>query len=362
MEISLESVSFFDFGDRSVGSKQKLEKYLDKTNLTITPGSVVAIVGSPSHSQHLLELIALRKRHGHIAGRVHHDNSTRKNGSYFRDIAYVRDFDSHYFDYLTVFDFLWWAARLRLSVSLAECSTRAREAALLVDLNCLSWVRELNSGQRILLALAAELVSAPSLICVQSPIDFKEEAHALAVAKMFAKVAHRPHTSTTVVFSCLAPSVGVLRHTDQVVVQFEAKVLYSSGTLFDRSEDVLGGSGREGRGEGEGEGEVVTQTLDVLATISRELLRAGHGASYCLGKGQAAARTGRRAPSYFLRESSKLAARICKHVEELHRLLALAPPPPPRGPQADGEGRCGAVLYCAVLLLVASIMERSQCC
>jgi ABC-type multidrug transport system ATPase subunit len=328
MEVSLQSVSFFDFDVNvpDLGSKKKMEKYLDKASLSISAGSVVAVIGSPTYSRHLLELISLRKRKGHIAGHVNHDSSIRKNGSHFRDIAYVKDFDSHYFDYLTVFDFLWWAARLRLTLSLAECSTRAREAALLVDLNCLSWVRELNSGQRILLALASELVSSPSLICVESPIDFKEEAHALSVAKMFNKVAHRVNTSTTIVFSCLAPSYRVLQCVDQIVVQFEAKILYSSGMLFDKSEFVLH-PGRDDSTKNPQKQETVNKILEVVSTVSREILRSGYGSSYSLGKGTGmpSVTSGRRggsvtAQSHFLRENVKLLARVEKHVEELVKL------------------------------------------
>lgn len=331
MEVSLQSVSFFDFDTNvPLGSRKKLEKYLDNASISISAGSVVAIIGSPTYSRHLLELVSLRKRKGHIAGHINHDSSIRKNGSHFRDVAYVKDFDSHYFDYLTVFDFLWWAARLRLTLSLAECSTRAREAALLVDLNCLSWVRELNSGQRILLALASELVSSPSLICVENAIDFKEEAHALSVAKMFTKVAHRVNTSTTIVFSCVAPSYHVLQCVDQIVVQFESKILYSSGRLLDKSELVLY-PGRDYAAENPQTQDTLDKILEVVSTISREYLRCGYGSSFCLGDGTNPAYvSGSRrggvvtAQSHYLRENAKLKARVEKHVEELMRLQSVA--------------------------------------
>jgi ABC-type multidrug transport system ATPase subunit len=328
MEVVLNDVSFFDHdhetrsGSSGSGSgngsgsgsgaaysarfrlrgphkRGEMRQYVDKASLHLQPGSVTALIGSPEETSHLLEIIGLRQHSGFIGGSIYHDNSIRKNGSCFRDIAYVKDFDSNFFGHLTVEAFLMWASQLRLALSEAECSARAREAAKILNLEGHVQIKDLRRGQRILLSVAAELVENPTLICIDSPIDFMEESHVSAVVRAFNKISHRQNTSTTIVFTAIAPSANSLKYIDQLALFFNTKLLYSSGEMFDYKNPKLGniskghGNSKFGNGYHKKMGiagekdenalkfrQIVAECQDVLCTLFRDISRSGYGTTY----------------------------------------------------------------------------------
>ena len=71
-------------------------------------------LGEGIGQKRLLECIALRPMDGYMAGNIQYDNALRKGGE-FKDIAFVTsDIGAiHHFDSLTVFDYLYYCARLR---------------------------------------------------------------------------------------------------------------------------------------------------------------------------------------------------------------------------------------------------------
>jgi ABC-type multidrug transport system ATPase subunit len=183
MEIKLENVSYFDHEVLSgdwIHSPHKVNKHLDNCSLSINSGSLVGIIGSSHETIYLLKLIGLQySNSGHLLGHLRHDNSLRKNAASccYRDIAFLPlQFNCQYFHHLTVYNYLYWSAQLRLSLSvtngtLSECANRAREVCHLVELNSSSFIHELETGQIFLLSLATELLTSPTLICIESPID-----------------------------------------------------------------------------------------------------------------------------------------------------------------------------------------------
>lgn len=308
MEVVLKDLSFFDYEANSdniytltnKGRKGDLHKLVDKVCLRLQPGSVTALIGSPHESRALLELIGLRQRNGFIVGSIYHDNSLRKNGSCFRDIAYVKDFDSNFFGHLTVEAFLVWAAQLRLTLSEGECSARAREAAKLLNLEGHVHIIDLHKGERILLTVAAALVDNPTLICIESPIDGMEESYVRSVVQAFSHISHRQNTSTTIVYSALAPSPSSLQHTDHIALFFNTKLLYTSGEMFDYKNPHLGvvhnihsssfsDSKRKLALSEDDEAaadeaakfrKVIAESRDLVCTIARDISRSGYGTSH----------------------------------------------------------------------------------
>ena len=307
MEVILKDVNFYDdeiendkniyLSLRNIRKERSLHKFVDGVTLRLQPGSVTALIGSPLETRILLELIGLRQRNGFIIGSIYHDNSIRKNGSCYRDIAYVKDFDSNFFGHLTVESFLSWAAQLRLSLSEAECNSRAREAAKLLNLEGHIRIKELQKGERILLAVASELVENPTLVCVESPIDNMEESFANDVVKAFSAISHRQNTSTTIVFTAISTSNSSFDHIDHVSLFFNAKLLYSSGELFDYKNLHLGdmstafGMGfSDSRRKVEADGDMsenqkaflsaLSECRDIICTIFRDISRSGYGTSY----------------------------------------------------------------------------------
>lgn len=310
MEVVLKDVSFFDPEVEhnsnlytNLNRKRKhgeLHKIVESLSLRVQPGSVTVLMGAPQETRPLLELIGLRQRNGFIVGGIYHDNSLRKNGSCFRDIAYVKDFDSNFFGHLTVEDFLGWAAQLRLSLGEAECAGRAREAAKLLGLEGHVCIADLHRGERILLAVAAELVENPTLVCIESPLDGLEESHVAGVTRALSTISHRQNTATTIVFTALAPSAASFAHIDHVAVFFNTRLLYSSGEMFDymnphwQGQSDNTGSGDNDRArrklvmddDGGDERappafrEVILECREVLCTMSRDISRSGYGTAH----------------------------------------------------------------------------------
>lgn len=94
---------------------------LDKISLRITPGSVTAIHGYGAGCSALISILSLQHvGTGHVTGSVLYDQSIRSPGAYC-DIATCSKLPLNAFFDLTVFDYLFWAARLRVNASDIEC-------------------------------------------------------------------------------------------------------------------------------------------------------------------------------------------------------------------------------------------------
>lgn len=242
MEIKLENVSYYDHeiikGD-CLNSPHKIHKYLDNCSATITSGTLVGIIGSPSETKNLLQLISLRNLSGQVLGHIQHDNSIRKIGtSCYRDIAYISSTSSancQYFHYLTITNYLLWSIQLRsILSSLSEYTNRVYEICHLLDLNGSLHIHELEEGQLFLLSLATELVTNPTLICIESPIDNLDEYSSILIIQTLQKIAHRFNTSTTIIFTALGPSSTIYSYLDQIIIFYINKILYSSKGFFEK--------------------------------------------------------------------------------------------------------------------------------
>jgi ABC-type multidrug transport system ATPase subunit len=191
--------------------------HLRDASLTLRPGSVSAIIGCGSGYKKLLECIALRQNEGFMSGSIHYDNSVRQSGA-FRDIVFVADTGGSHFDSLTVFDYLFFAARLRISQGKIECRERARVATKLVGLDGSSRIQTLNATDLRLLTIAGELVGMPTLICISSPLEGLDAAGAIDVMHALYKVAKRQSTPTTVVYCVDGLNNDMLRYVDNVFI------------------------------------------------------------------------------------------------------------------------------------------------
>ena len=118
MEIKIDNVSYLVVKRNhlisSNNNTNKTELLIQDVNISLEPGSVTAFVGNSVGQKRLLECIALRPMDGYMAGNIQYDSASRKGGS-FKDIAFVTsDMGSvHHFNSLSVFDYLYYCARLR---------------------------------------------------------------------------------------------------------------------------------------------------------------------------------------------------------------------------------------------------------
>lgn len=145
--------------------------HVREVSLTLRPGSVSVFMGCGDAHKRLLECIALRQNEGFMCGSIHYDNSIRHSGA-FRDIVFVSNVGGAHFDSLTVFDYLFFAARLRISQgNNVECRERARVATKLVNLDGSASIASLSPTDLRLLTIAGELVGMPTLVCIQNPLE-----------------------------------------------------------------------------------------------------------------------------------------------------------------------------------------------
>ena len=94
---------------------------LDGISIRFAPGTVTAIYGYGDGCAALLSILsAQQKTAGHISGSVLYDDSIRSVGAYC-DIARCSTLPLTAFSDLSVYDYLFWAARLRVNVSRPEC-------------------------------------------------------------------------------------------------------------------------------------------------------------------------------------------------------------------------------------------------
>ena len=141
---------------------------VDKISLNLKPASVTAIMGLGPGPKSLLKLIALRHKFGIATGKILYDGVERSN-DFYKDIAFIHDVGIFDFDGLSVFDYLYYGAKLRIEHSATECRERARQAAKALDLQVATKLGKLTKGELRLLAIATELVANPTLMCIVDP-------------------------------------------------------------------------------------------------------------------------------------------------------------------------------------------------
>jgi ABC-type multidrug transport system ATPase subunit len=200
--------------------------HLRDVNMALRPGSVSTFMGSGVGHKKLLECIALRQTEGFMAGSIHYNNSARHSGA-FRDIVFVSDTGGSHFDSLTVFDYLFFAAKLRISQGNIECRERARVATKLVNLDGSSKIQTLNNTDLRLLTIAGELVGMPTLLCILNPLEGLDAAGAIDVMHALYKVSKRASTPTTVVYCVDGLNSDMLRYVDNVCIFNACKLVQS---------------------------------------------------------------------------------------------------------------------------------------
>lgn len=142
MEVVLKDISFWDSplgsaasrisailspkNSRATGGRgsQLRKLLLDGVSIQFSPGSVTALHGYGGGSSALLSILSAQRQQqyavGQVSGSILYDQSIRSLGAYC-DIACCSKIPFDYLFDLTVYDYLFWAARLRVTVSAAEC-------------------------------------------------------------------------------------------------------------------------------------------------------------------------------------------------------------------------------------------------
>lgn len=107
--------------DHKVAVPELRKILLNDASIRFSPGSVTALYGYGSGSIALMNILKTQQKVvGHMSGSILYDHSIRSVGAYC-DIACVSKLPLAAFFDLSVHDFLFWAAKLRINVSSTEC-------------------------------------------------------------------------------------------------------------------------------------------------------------------------------------------------------------------------------------------------
>jgi ABC-type multidrug transport system ATPase subunit len=213
---------------------------LSQVNLRIKPGHVMVLTGIGIGHKCLLECIAVRQREGLMSGKILYDGAVRRNGI-FKDIVLIHDLGVSHFGSLTVFEYLFYGARLRIYHEVLECRERARQAAQVVGLDQHRTISSLNKSELRILDIAVELVSNPSLICLIDPTEGLDAAGKLQVMRVLYSIAKRVSRNTTIIYNCSSFNEEMQRFINQIAIFSgnELKFASSMDRFFLRSNNPL---------------------------------------------------------------------------------------------------------------------------
>lgn len=216
--------------DDDMKKSKRIEMILSKVSFHCKPASVTVLFGSGYENQkRLIECIALRQKEGYLSGKILYDSLQRKNG-WFKDIVHI-SFNSNsqlserYYSRLSVFEYLYYGARLRISHGEVECRERTRNAIKIIGLNSTAIVNELTSSEVRLLSIAVELIGFPSLLCLENPIDGLDASGSIEVMAALRKIAKRPSMPTTIIYVVKYLDHDMLRYIDNVVLFTQHKLV-----------------------------------------------------------------------------------------------------------------------------------------
>lgn len=223
MEVKVQQISsllqtkneFANKRKRIVECDQKSILLLDKTSIHLEPGTVTALMGLGKSNKCLLECISLRKAANVLDGKMLYDGDTRNVGIY-KDIVLINDIGIVHFESLTVFEYLYFGARLRVICSTSECRERARLAARLVGIDGGVQIGQLSTADVRILSIAAELVGNPTLVCLTNPTEGLDAVSTLRVLRVLYKIAKRISMPTTIVYTLSSVCDDMVLHIDNL--------------------------------------------------------------------------------------------------------------------------------------------------
>ena len=200
---------------------------------TITPGTLLGVVSKHSdRAVALLEMLAGRLIPQQ--GQVLHDERPADEGTGRHRIGYV-EADHPLDGGLTVWQHLRYCARLRLPSDMepARLDTLLATTLAQLGLDKLRRIRlaRLDAAHRRLVAIAAELVTRPALLCLDSPFTELDDDQAEALLRRLKRLAR---TGTTVIVT----GIGLAEHDAfDEVIDLDQSLAVSPSRLRQQQQD-----------------------------------------------------------------------------------------------------------------------------
>ena len=215
------------------------KKLLDRVSLTVYPSEFVGVMG-PSGSGKTTFLLALNGYLPPQAGRSLINGQSLYTTSYnkFRNsIGYVPQDDILHPE-LTVFEALYYTAKLRLPTDTTEKEISDRIVSVLIQLGLINLQKNIDirnviigsaekkgisGGQRKRLNLAMELLTDPSLLFLDEPTSGLSSEDAVIVMDVLRALANKGKTIILVIHQ---PSLEIYQKLDNLIVLSCGKLMY----------------------------------------------------------------------------------------------------------------------------------------
>ena len=234
IRIAAEGITFEIYDKKAHAAK----KLLDNVSLTIYPSEFVGVMG-PSGSGKTTLLLALN---GYLSPQTGHSlingQSLYDNYDAFRKcIGYVPQDDIFHTE-LTVFEALYYTAKLRLPLDTTKQEISARIGSVLTQLGLIDLTKDIDTrnisigsaekkgisgGQRKRLNLAMELLTDPTLLFLDEPTSGLSSEDTLIVMDMLRALAN---SGKTIILVIHQPSLEVYKKLDNLIVLSCGKLMY----------------------------------------------------------------------------------------------------------------------------------------
>jgi len=215
--------------------KKKTQTILHNLNGCVKPGELIAVIGpSGSGKSSFLNCISGRNVEG-VSGEILF-NDVKRPVNFARFTGYVIQ-DDLYFESLTVFETLKFAANLKLpsSFSTSDKVQRVNDIIDELDLSkCKDTIigtvgKGISGGERRRLAIGLEIINQPSLLLLDEPTSGLDSASALMVGKILKRLAQT--RNITILCTVHQPRYSLATMFDKIYFLGKGHELYFGPTI-----------------------------------------------------------------------------------------------------------------------------------
>lgn len=222
IELSFQDVCY----DVDKPKSQEKLRLLKNVNGIFRSGRMCALMGSSGAGKTtLMDVIAMRKTSGDIKGTILMNGWKQEAVSFRRSSGYVEQFDVQSPE-LTVFETIYFSARLRLDAKLVPSESRCklfvekviRDMELTKLRDCLVGTEEaggLSFDEKKRLSIAVELAASPSIIFLDEPTSGLDSRSALVVVQSLRRIVDEGRTVCATIHQ---PSLAVFSLFDDLLL------------------------------------------------------------------------------------------------------------------------------------------------
>ena len=232
--VKLKPPSKIQLAREIIGSVQPTKKVIvNNVSCTVQPGQLLAVLGaSGSGKTSFLDAMACRFHDGVVNGDVRFNGSIRTEDDVKGVAAYVMQSD-HIMPFLTVFETLFYVARLRLPAPMSDSDKRERVHAIIAELGLRHVthskvggtldIRGISGGERRRVSIGIQLLTDPSILFLDEPTSGLDAFNAFNIVSTLSALAK---SQRTVVCTIHQPRSDIFKLFDLILVMSEGCTVY----------------------------------------------------------------------------------------------------------------------------------------